>query len=67
MLNEQEYFFGMRMAKLFSEGPTSTLDGFNFLVLPNNPYCLILRKGPVDQKHQIRLLGKTLIIDRQFD
>ena len=52
------------MAKLFSEGPSSTLDWLNFLMLQNNPYCLFLGKRSVDPKHQIRLFGKSPIISR---
>ena len=33
----------------------------------NKPFCLILRKEPVDLKRQIVLLGKSLTISRQCD
>ena len=52
------------MAKLFSDGPRSTLDWFNFCILQNESFCLILRKGPVDLKLQIGLLEKSLTFSR---
>ena len=62
----QKYYWDEN-SKTFSEGPTSTLDWFNFLMRQNKQYCLILRKGPVDLKHQTGPLGKSLIRYQQTE
>ena len=55
------------MIKLFSDRQADSLDQFNFFIIPNDPFCLIFRKASVDLKRQTGLLGKSLIINRQFD